>query len=273
MSTPSTATAVHHPHHFYPRYSDYKPPTPLHRPKPPQQNDLQAMAYNSYDYNGVAATNGNHASKLHSNLPPLTEKEPRSSMDEPSSRRQRSANWNDFYKNGLPSEVIVIEDDSPGPQPPRTIRLSPAHASRTLVDNSGSVRHVDKRRRVNTPPKQNSLNRAATKIETHSSHHQVSASSGTVSSGRRTSGPYSTGPTSLESSSSANRQQVPVREAAQPGQKRKRPERTAEVDAEQLEFIAQHRTWSNYFPPPNPPIKAHEVFVAQVKEVSLNILH
>lgn len=195
-------------------------------------------------------------------------------MDGSMSRRQRSANWNDFYKNGLPAEVIVIEDDSPPPQtqpqPSRITRLSPAHASRTLVDSNGSVRHVDKRRRVEASPKQNSLNRAAIKNEPHPLKYNVSASSATVSSGRRTSGPYSTGPTSLESSASANRQQVPgpVREVAQPGQKRKRTDKIAEKDAEQLELIAQHRTWSNYFPPPNPPIKAHEVFVAQVKEVS-----
>ena len=33
-------------------------------------------------------------------------------------RRGGVVDWNTFYKNGYPKEVIVIDDDSPAPLPP-----------------------------------------------------------------------------------------------------------------------------------------------------------
>lgn len=267
MSTPSTATAIHPPHHFYPHYPEYYPPSTLQRSKLPAQNDLPAIAYGSYNNSNNSATNlgGTHTSAQYSMRQPPLESEARSSLE--TSKRQRSANWNDFYKNGLPKEVIVIEDDSPEPQPQpqEPSRVMGAQASRPQLDSNGSTHHLDKRRRVDTPPKAVVYRQP---VNEDKQQHHASTSSGTVSSGRRTSGLYSTAPTSLGSTAPNSSVHLPVREDAQAGQKRKRPVRTAEEDAEQFELIAQHRPWSNYFPPPNPPVKAHDVYVAQIKDVS-----
>jgi len=287
MSTPSTVTAVHPPHHFYPHYPNYQALPAIQRQKPPSSNDLQALAYPAYNNNNnvhnnntnLASNAAPHPASAYNSPPypfqrPSHVSEPQSMSDLSPPKIQRSANWKDFYKNGLPTEVIVIEDDSPErqvPMPSNPVAAQPVRPAETAqsAQPSGfsSNYHLDKRRRVDASPKTEVAHRhlpSETQQQEHNLH--ASTSRGTASSGRRTSALYSTAPTSLGASASAG-QPIPVREDAAPGQKRKRPARTAEEDAEQLELIAQHRTWSNYFPPPNPPIKAHDVFVVQIRDV------
>lgn len=175
-----------------------------------------------------------------------------------SNRSARKADWHEFYKNGIPKEVIVIDDDSP---PPPQRRWSPQALSgadpRAPPDNE-DTRHVDKRRRVDGATNYDS-------IYDQPSDYPPNPDESSVSMARTTSALYSTAPTSMDSTNSKSYQPRPDEHV---GQKRKRPSRGGIGDEElDMEVIVQHRTWANYVPPPKPPIKATDVYVAVVRDV------
>lgn len=170
----------------------------------------------------------------------------------------RKANWTEFYKNGLPKEVIVIDDSSP----------EASTKSQKPSDNQRrSAQHVDKRRKTNGST-------VYDPIHTHRSQkrapqHEESSSSNSIdSSGRTASALYpSTAPTSMTSQSSGGHR-VQKLDDTRAGQKRKRPSRrAADEESPELEVITQNYSWSHYVPPPKPPIKASEVYVEVVKDV------
>ena len=182
------------------------------------------------------------------------------------SREPRAPDWDAFYQNGLPKEVIVI-DDSPTPDPSVSV-LSNGQATRSV--NGGSSRHAAKKR------KRDDVGAAYDPVyhldPSHSGNQspEYKASTGsTISTDRTTSAIHTTAATSLGSHSS-NGQNSYEAVDAQAGQKRKRQGTRLQLanEAKRKELETNGDAYTNYKPPPKPPIKAPEVQVRPVNEVS-----
>ena len=179
------------------------------------------------------------------------------------SRDVREPDWDKFYENGLPKEVIVI-DDSPSPE--QSVSVAPQI---NAALNGGSSRHAAKKR------KRDDVGLAydpVYQVAPHSSHqspqYNNSASGSTISTDRTTSAIHTTAATSLGSHSS-NGQNGYEAADVQPGQKRKRTATRLQLanEAKRRE-LETNNGFSDYQPPPHPPIKAPEVQVKQVADVS-----
>ncbi|KAI2621875.1 kinase-like domain-containing protein [Xylaria nigripes] len=173
-------------------------------------------------------------------------------------RRSKEPDWKQFYKNGLPKEIIVI-DDTPEPEP----NVSTSTTSRTYTNdttngsaNNPSTRHCAKKRRKDDEQYSDSLYDA----RPNSSYHQPS--SGSVSTDRTTSAYNTTAPTSLSSNGQYDL------EAPQAGQKRKRTRHQLAQDAKRREFEALGDGYHEYQPPQKPIKKCGEVVVRPVNDRS-----
>lgn len=184
------------------------------------------------------------------------------------SREPREPDWDSFYKNGLPREVIVI-DDSPSPGPSAST-VSNANGTRSKPGEGG--RHAAKKRKrddvgaaydpVYTHKASQSINRSA--------EYEDSVSGSTISTDRTTSAVLTTAATSLGSHSSNGQNGYEAVEV-QPGQKRKRAATRLQLanEAKRKQLEANGDAFTSYQPPPHPPIKAPEVQVKVVSDVSL----
>ncbi|RDL40577.1 uncharacterized protein BP5553_00556 [Venustampulla echinocandica] len=182
------------------------------------------------------------------------------------SREPREPDWNSFYKNGLPREVIVI-DDSPSPDLSVSV-TSNTHGARSIAAENG--RHAAKKR------KRDDVGAAYDPVYPHKHSHSInrspdyedSVSGSTISTDRTTSAVHTTAATSLGSHSSNGQNGYEAIEV-QPGQKRKRAATRLQLanEAKRKQLEANGDAFTNYQPPPHPPIKAPEV---QVKVVSDN---
>ena len=269
MSTPSTATAIapHHAHH-----GPFDFPRPFFRPAahPTQSNPNEsaltttasrraaAPAYTTTTTALPALASGGHRTPSTASKAP-TASTYHTAPDTPamtSSSRggaQRQPDWNEYYKNGIPKEIIVI-DDSPSPAP------------------QSAASHVQQPPHADPPPtKKRRMGQAnAVKQETAYSHAGTASyydsPSGTVSTDRTTSLQQTTAPTSLGSTGSGtNNGAYP--EAAAAGQKRKRVTRQTTATAKKQKDNAVNNALNSYHPPPQPPIKATAVEVRVVRDV------
>lgn len=192
-----------------------------------------------------------------------------------SKRPEKKTDWSEFYKNGVPKEIICI-DITPDRDDPKTrLAKNPSVAMpASKADLNGA--HIDKRRRVEASKAYSYHEPADPAARTPYYADEETPSHHTNSSGRTASRPaltYSTAPTtSLGSQSSGERQRLQRLDDARIGEKRKRPSRSGPRDDSELEVVAQHHLWSNYVPPPKPPIKAQDVYVQVFRDVSL-VLH
>lgn len=186
-------------------------------------------------------------------------------------RRSREPDWSKFYSNGLPKEIIVI-DDSPEPSNyAASVATTATTASKAYTNGNtnGSVRshqvsdpsHVAKRRRKDDPlayenvPGYVSGGRADP--YGHPSH------SGSASTDRTTSAHITTAATSLGSLSSNGHYD----NEALTGQKRKRTRQQIAQEAKRRE-VETNRDVQSYQPPKKPVKKAGEVHVRAVQDVS-----
>lgn len=175
-------------------------------------------------------------------------------------KRERKPDWNEFYKHGIPKEVIVIDDDeSPGQG--RAPQTRPNQTSRSIATN-GSVRHADKKRKTAASTRDPANQKSALYSNTRSSSNDDLVSRYAYSTDRTTSAMNTTAPTSLGS-------QVSNGVGAVAGQKRKRETRQPAVeDSRRREIEYRGDPYSTYVPPPRPPIKAKDVEVAVISDVS-----
>ena len=252
MSTPSTVTALHPHNHFYPHYPEYATSTSSQR----QSNlSLSRPSKLAHNYNPPASPTTRQLPPLptHQNTQANAVKSDHPSPSTMSSAKDRKkADWHEFYKNGLPKEIIVIDDSSPEAedQPPMKRTTS---------------QHENKRRR--TDGAHNTMPNGHHKNVKKDQQYDETNSSSTSSRERNTSALYSTAPTSLTSTSSAGHQLQRLDEA-KVGQKRKRLSRPApEEESPELEIVGQNQAWTNYVPPPKPPIKAGDVYTPVVRDV------
>ena len=208
----------------------------------------------------------------------MVSSQPPTTLNEPRRSRQRTPDWKNFYKNGLPKEVIVIDDDTPPPtetdeeinEHPH-VSLPSHHTTVNSTGTNGALRHADKKRkttldggRVYDPIYHEQVSHAQTD---HSYHDE---SSTTVSSGRGTATLISTASTSLGSNygtTGVDHRQYDAVEIV--GQKRKRTRRATAEEARQREIATQGDAYTTYHPPPKPPIKAKDVYVQVAHDVSL----
>jgi len=185
-------------------------------------------------------------------------------------RRSREPDWNSFYKNGLPKEIIVI-DDSPEPETPASTAPSSHALTNGHINGHSSeiiTRHAAKKRRreadLAAPAPYDPVYHS-TLIGAQVSHHG-SPSHSTVSSDRTNSAIHTTAATSLGSASSNGHYD----HDAQPGMKRKRTTRQQINEARRREADTLANTYANYQPPPDPPKKAPEVRVKVIPDLAAN---
>jgi dual-specificity kinase len=270
MSTPSTATATLPPHHqFYSHHQTYQPGLPN-----AQLANGAARIGNSM-YNGYTsgASNPDHRrtatahARQPQNLPPIsTAPAPDSSMNAPgSANRRRNPDWADFYKNGLPKEVIVIDDDDEDqdPAPPAPRQSGPARTA-----TNGAVRHTDKKRKTTASTAYDPVYNQQTSYSTTQTPYYDSPNH-SLSTDRTTSALNTTAATSLGSQASNGHHISPLDSSAV-GQKRKRTRAVAQDEAKQTkkrELDHDDNPFSLYQPPPNPVIKAKDVYVQVVPDV------
>lgn len=175
--------------------------------------------------------------------------------------RRKKPDWTEFYKNGLPKEVIVI-DDSPGPEPSNGAAAS--HVTTSSRPPPAAPQPAGKRRRtgIDTAYDLGHYDRPSFSINPQ---HYGEESSVTSLSTDRTASLHTTAPTSLGSQGSSGASNGVYYEDGSVGNKRKRATRKSTRD-EQKRRELEGDAFLSYVPPPKPPIKAKDVPVPVVRD-------
>lgn len=274
MSTPQTASALHH-HHFYPpnhHYSDYNAaPVVDYRP---------TGAAHTMNYSGSLVTNNDSPNLRQASTATYATKQPstnasvaysaKNSPEMPPPKNERKPNWGAFYANGVPKEIIVIDDDESTEPASRSNKRSSNYMDSHPTVAGASAGHSDKRRRIERPSLYEPNYQPAQTVNRRRPWEDDSELSNSTSSrGRSTAGnTYSTGQTSLSAGSGSQR--VARIENTQPGQKRKRLQERSPDDDSEVEIIPGRSNvdvFGPYIPPPKPPIKAKDVYVKPANDV------
>jgi dual-specificity kinase len=272
MSTPSTATATLPPHHqFYSHHQTYQPSIANAQLANGSARIGNSM-YNNYP-SGSSNPDPRRATTAHNRqpqqLPPLAQgaAHDMDAQTAESTHRRRNPDWADFYKNGLPKEVIVIDDDDDEPpQPPRQPAL-------TRTATNGSIRHTDKKRKTTASTAYDPVYNQDTSYSTTQTPYYDSPNH-SISTDRTTSAFNTTAATSL-GSQIGNASHISPLDSAAIGQKRKRTRAAAQDEAKlakRRELDQHDDPFSLYQPPPNPVIKAKDVFVQVVADVRHTVL-
>lgn len=271
MSTPSTATATHPSHHQgygYPHHPSYQPNTSY----PTSTTAAGSRLANPYAISVPSPTTTTLPYTQPPRMPPatttpsaVTHQSGSSAAPSVGSRRKKP-DWTEFYKNGLPKEVIVI-DDSPGPEPSNGAPAPPATMS--ARPPPAAPQPAGKRRRtgVETAYDLGHYDRPSFSINPQ---HYGEESSATSLSTDRTASLHTTAPTSLGSQGSSGASNGVYYDDGAVGQKRKRATRKSTRDEQkrrELETVGD--AFLSYVPPPKPPIKAKDVPVPVVRDVSV----
>lgn len=192
----------------------------------------------------------------------MPEAAPAARAEQPSRKRRRSRepDWNNFYKNGLPKEIIVIDDT---PEPEANTGRKITNGTATGPTDSTSGRQVAKKRRRDDEP--GTIQGAGYHIKYLGSQNntplQTSTPTGSsISSSDRTNSALNTAPTSLSSNGQYDDVQVPL--------KRKRTRQQVANEAKRRDIDGLGDPFFTYKPPPYPPKKAGEVNVQVIHDVS-----
>ncbi|KJZ74712.1 hypothetical protein HIM_05829 [Hirsutella minnesotensis 3608] len=222
-----------------------QPPAPSPSPRtfvPPQSHDLSSFPRT--------------VSSQHSPIMSRTEAAIAPSLPgtelHPSRKRRREPNWSDFYRNGLPKEIIVIEDS---PEPTANMGRKLANPTPT----SSSAAQPAKRRKRDAPPASR-VQHAPARPSPSRDHHPNQI---TLSSDRTSSTIHTTAPTSL--SSNSQREEPP----ASFEHKRTTRRRTA-AEAKRKAIDKTVGPLLTYEPPPHPPRKIANVPVRIVQDQHQN---
>lgn len=184
-----------------------------------------------------------------------------STAEQPSRKRRRSRepDWSTFYKNGLPKEIIVI-DDTPEPEANTSRKLTNSTA---VAPSDNTNRQVAKKRR--REDESGTVQASGYHIKYMESQNntplQMStpADSSNSSSDRNNSALNTTAPTSLSSNGQYEETQAPLK------RKRTRQQVANEAKRRDVDGLGDIFT---YKPPPYPPKKAGEVNVQVIHDVS-----
>ena len=269
MSITSLMTPSLPPGSHYPRHDPQHPPFDPHLPAYPTHSLQHAPRpsrippSSSYPSNTPSISRP-PAGSLSRQLPPLPNMPPSHStsalQNNNLNRSDRHPNWDEFYRNGMPKEIIVIDDDSPAPASKR----GKAREEPTPKEVAGNPHHATKKRRTGHTSAYDSTRDDYPAYSHARTYSQGESGSNTISTDRTTS-LQTTAPTSLSSHGSAGATYI---EEASVGQKRKRVTRQQIADEKRrkdIDILGDPN--STYIPPPKPPIKAKEVHVPSIKDV------
>lgn len=186
------------------------------------------------------------------------------------SGRKKKPDWGEFYKNGIPKEVIVI-DDSPGPEASKPSKPAPAPGHGASAGQPAVSQPAGKRRRtgMETAYDLGYYDRPSFSINPQ----QYGEDSSNSLSTDRTTSLHTTAPTSLGSQGSTGASNGIYYEDASAGQKRKRTTRKSTRDEQkrrELETVGD--AFLEYVPPPHPVIKAKDVPVPVIRDVRDRLL-
>lgn len=268
MSTPSTATATHpsyHHHYGYPSHQTYQSNSSY--PSTTAADNARYPA-NPYPYAVGAPTTLPFAQSAKPPPAPVTPTMPTTqngiSAAAQNSRR-RKPDWGEFYKNGLPKEVIVIDDTPPPEQAKTASRGVPASTA-----NGAMSQPSGKRRRTGIETAYDLGYYDRPSYSTNPPPYGENSSVASLSTDRTTS-LHTTAPTSLGSQGSSGISNGMYYEDANVGQKRKRvtTRKSARDEQKRRELETAGDAFLSYVPPPNPPVKAKDVPVPVVRDVSV----
>ncbi|KAI4248796.1 MAG: hypothetical protein L6R40_000807 [Gallowayella cf. fulva] len=267
MSTPSTATAtlppIHTSHYAYPtarrdlyqsgpsQYDNVRNPPARLAPPYPSYHPSQHLQ--STPRTATSTSRQGQSSAVMAPQPGTASQQP--------VKQERRPDWEEFYKNGIPDEVIYIEVT---PDPPKAETRRVNHTTRTVARTAGTPEHAAKKRRTGQANNHDARNFSYS----NGRPTQLDDSgSGTISTDRTTS-LNTTAPTSLGSHGSHGSAGNYLDNQAV-GQKRKRVTRQqVAADAKRKKEIEDvSDAYSSYVPPPKPPIKAKDVHVPPVRDI------
>lgn len=178
-------------------------------------------------------------------------------------RRSREPDWTSFYQNGLPKEIIVI-DDTPEPEANQGRKLTHGHATSShviggpdgsLLQQQQQPQPAKRRRRddVNPPAVHYHIQPVA------ATPNHITPSASTLSSDGHLSTLQSTAATSLSSTGQPDSLSAPL--------KRKRTRQQVAIEAKRRDIEGLGHPFEAYVPPPYPPKKAGDVYVRVVHDV------
>ncbi|KAH7329396.1 kinase-like domain-containing protein [Stachybotrys elegans] len=241
----------------YPSAADAVAQSSVPRP-PPHEQPLQATHNDRTNYHSYAeATSQDDASST-------TQVSGDGSDRHLSKKRRRSRepDWDNFYRNGLPKEIIVIDDT---PEPEANIKRRLANATNPpIVNGPTASQPAKKRRREDEATADRRFGYHVQYVGSHANtpHNNTTPNGTTVSSSDRTNSTrHDTAPTSL---SSAGRDEVQV------PQKRKRTRQQVANEAKRRDVDGFGDPFFTYKPPPYPPKKAADVHVRVVHDENYN---
>ncbi|KAJ5901506.1 Dual specificity protein kinase [Penicillium taxi] len=265
MSTPSTATATHpsRQHYGYP-HSSYQAPTGYSAPS----NAAGARISNQYPYPVPSPTStttlpytpSSRVAPAASTPSGMTSHQSGSSSAPSQGGRRKKPDWGEFYKNGIPKEVIVI-DDSPEPE---SSKATNPPGQRANAAQSKVTQPANKRRRTGIETAHDlGHDRPSYSINPQ---HFGPDSSNSLSTDRTTS-LHTTAPTSLGSQGSAGASNGYGQDGTTTGQKRKRTTRKSTRDEQKrIELENAGDAFLSYIPPPQPIIKSKDVPVPVIRD-------
>lgn len=290
MSTPSTATITVPPNHqYYPQPPQYLTTMPdyhhnnnasyasgssktttysngyVNNAAPPDPR-LPAAASSTQRRPASQSTSQSHAAYTYDVSVP-----PSSSGSARKRRQEEPVDWERFFGGKPPKEIIVIDDDDDDddePERPPTAQstvqpAAPAYLPPNPVGASASsTQHTDKRRKMQAPTAYDTAyNPQYQHSYSNTPYYEPSPRTYTGSTDRTNSYNTTTAPTSLSSNGT-------YLEEGTVGQKRKRTTRQAAADQKKREVATRPDPYSEYVPPPKPPLKAKDVYVPVIHDVS-----
>lgn len=191
-------------------------------------------------------------------------------------RRSHEPDWNTFYRNGLPKEIIVI-DDTPEPEANQGRKLTHGHATSSHViapdaaalhqhhlhhQNTHQSQPTKRRRREDVrPPVHYHVQPVAGAHAGTPNHNITSSAASTLSSDGHHSTAQTTAATSLSSTGQSDSVTAPL--------KRKRTRQQVAIEAKRRDIEGLGHPFEAYVPPPYPPKKAGEVYVRTVHDVRI----
>jgi dual-specificity kinase len=178
-------------------------------------------------------------------------------------RRSREPDWNTFYRNGLPKEIIVIDDT---PEPEANTGRKIANGTAVVPDSAATAAaqsSAKKRRRDDQPLGYHVQYVGGSHTASHTNTPRPNTTPGgsTLSSDRTNSALNTTAPTSLSSNSQYDELAAPLKRKRTTRQQVANEAKRRDVDGLGGAFMA-------YKPPPFPPKKSAEVPVRVVNDVS-----
>ncbi|CEN62590.1 Putative Protein kinase lkh1 [Aspergillus calidoustus] len=278
MSTPSTATATHPSHHQqhygFPHHQPYLPnPSAYPTTSSTTAPHLNPPVYPYTVPSSTATLPFTHSPQIaaaastptSTTTMPQPPPKPASTGISTQTGRRKQPDWGEFYKNGIPEEVIVIDDTPPPTDHSAAVSHAFATNSSAAAPNGSMPQPAGKRRRtgIETAYDLGYYDRPSFSINPQQYGEESSA--GSLSTDR-TASLHTTAPTSLSQGSSGASNGA-YYEEANVGQKRKRVTTRKSVRDEQKKREQETATdaFLSYIPPPNPPVKAKDVPVPVIR--------